>query len=118
MELTQHPQAQEECAILTAVQRLVESNYVNGIPRHHLPSARNVQFEEGASMFFIVDFTDFVKLKPVQIHEIYRHRNILVRNIPERGFDWSLETLSEVGALKRPREIQGLSELPKNWLFH
>jgi hypothetical protein len=100
-----------------AVQGLVESNYVNGIPHHHLPSARNVQFEPGALMFFIVDFADFVKLTPHQIQEIYSQRNIVVRNIPERRFDWSLETLSEVGALKRPREIQGLSELQMKLVF-
>jgi hypothetical protein len=59
-------------------------------------------------MFFIIDFTDFAKLTPHQIQEIYRHRNIVVRNVPERRFEWSLETLSELGALKRTREIQGL----------
>ncbi len=93
---------------MAAVQQLVESNYVQGQPRHHLPSASRVKLEPGASMFFIVEYSEFCKLSPQDIQEIYRHRNIVIRNVPQRQFDWSLETLSEVGgALKEPRDIQG-----------
>jgi hypothetical protein len=65
-------------------------------------------------MFFIADYADLAKLTAPQIQEIYCHRNIVVRNAPERQFEWSLETLSELGALKRTREVQGLSLVHHN----
>lgn len=65
-------------------------------------------------MFFIVEFADFVKLTPQTIQDIYRKRNIVIRNVPQRSFEWSLDTLSEVGALNHPREVQGMCLLKCN----
>lgn len=104
--------AQVEYQILRNVQELVESNYINGIPRHHLPSARTLKKEEGASIFFIADAADFVKLDTEVIQEIFRDRHIIVRNNAQRDFEWSLETLSLVGGLYQSRDIQGL------WFMH
>jgi len=85
----------------------VEANYVEGKPRHHLPAARNIEYEPGSSMFFIVDHADYAKLKPQVVQEIYRHRNIVIRNAPQRTFNWSPETLGLVGSCQDVREIQG-----------
>jgi hypothetical protein len=89
------------------VQRLVEANYVGGRPRHHLPSAHNPELEDGASIFFIVDHVQFSKMTAREIQAIARHRNIIVRNVPQRHFEWDHETLSEFGDLSRIRDIQG-----------
>jgi len=99
--------AQVEYEILQRVQNLVESHYVDGRPRHHLPSARSLVREPGASMFFIVEFADFVKMSTQTIQDVFRHRNIIVRNFPQRRFEWSLDTLSLVGELYQGRDIQG-----------
>ena len=88
------------------MQDLVEADYVNGRPRHHLACSRNPNLEDGASIFFIVEHVDFAKMSARQIQDIARHRHIVVRNIPQPKYEWNSETLSEFGDLRLPREIQ------------
>ena len=99
-------------AVLQNVQELVESHYVNGRPRHHLPAARDPQYTPGCSMFFIVDFVDFMKMPAAQIHIIARDRHIVVENVPQEDFSWSRESLSRFGLLSQLREIQGKCPVP------
>lgn len=101
-------QAADEYEILGRVHALVEADYVNGRPRHHLESARNIEFTPGASCFFIIDYTDFRRLPAAAVQDVLRDRNILIQNFPQREFDWSLDTLEELGALDQPRDIQGM----------
>lgn len=108
-------QAKDEYEILERVHTLVEADYVNGRPRHHLESARNVEFSPGASCFFIIDYNDFQQLSATTVQDIVRHRSILIQNFPQREFNWSLDTLEELGALEQSRDIQGMvisSRLP------
>jgi hypothetical protein len=100
-------QAETEFAVLKNVQELVESNYVNGRPRHHLPAARQIPFTPNSSIFFIVEYPDFMKMSAQEIHLVARTRNIVVRNIPQEDFTWSRETLMRLGHLEQNREIQG-----------
>jgi hypothetical protein len=88
------------------VQKLVEANYVNGRPRHHLPSARSIEPLPDSSTFFIIEHDDFIRLSPDTIQAIARDRDIVVQHVPQREFDWSLATLSEVGNLDQARDIQ------------
>jgi hypothetical protein len=101
-------QATDEYDILERVHALVEADYVNGRPRHHLESARNVEFISGASCFFIIDYNDFRRLSATTVQDIVRHRSILIQNFPQREFSWSLDTLEELGALDQSRDIQGM----------
>jgi hypothetical protein len=100
-------QAENEYEILNNVQKLVEANYVDGKPRHHLPSARSLDPQPDSSTFFLIDHKDFTLLSAEAKQAIVRNRNVVVQNIPQRKFDWSLETLSEIGGLDQPRDIQG-----------
>jgi hypothetical protein len=102
-------QADDEYEILGLVHELVESNYFEGKPLHHLPSAHNVTLEPGALVFFIVEYTDFITFSTQTIQDMAWHRHIIIRNVPQPTFEWSLETLSKIGALNQPREIQGKS---------
>ena len=101
--------ARLEYDVLRNVQTLVEANYVNGRPRHHQESARNATLQEGASVFFIVEHSELEKMSAQEIQDVSRDRNILVRNAPQRRFEWNEETLSEFGDVTQPREIQGES---------
>ena len=101
-------QADLEISVLHRVQKLVERNYVDGHPHHHLPAARDTNYTPGSSVFFIVDFVDFMKLPPFLIHRILRDRHIVVQNIPQEDFSWSLDTFSRFGSLAHRREIQGM----------
>lgn len=107
-------QAPDEYEILQRVHALVESDYVEGKPRHHLPSARNVEYTPGASCFFIVDYNDFQQLPAATVQAILRHRNILIQNVPQPEFDWSLDTLRELGSVDQSRDIQGIFFLLHN----
>jgi len=66
-------QAETEYDCLSNVQALVEANYVDGRPTHHLPSARKVDLEPGASIFFVVDYKDYMKHSNHQIQQITWH---------------------------------------------
>ena len=98
--------------VLKNVQELVESNYIQGRPRHHLPEAQQIKLDPkspNSSIFFVSDYTDFMKLSAEDIHRIARHRNIVVRSVPQDNFTWSRETLLKLGNLSQKREIQGKS---------
>jgi hypothetical protein len=101
-------QAKTEFGVLKNVQALVESNYVKGRPRHHLPAARQVPFTPNSSIFFIVDYPDFMKMSSRDIHLIARTRHIVVEHVPQEEFTWSRETLLRLGNLTQNREIQGI----------
>jgi hypothetical protein len=100
--------AQVEYEILTRVQKLVESNYVDGRPKHHLASARNPEMEPNSSIFFITEFADITQMPTQMIQDIFRKRSIVIRDGPQRRFRWSPETLSLIGGLYQSRDIQGL----------
>jgi hypothetical protein len=97
-----------EKPVLKNVQELIESNYINGRPRHHLPSARDPNYTEGCSVFFIIDFPDFMRFLASKIHEIARKRHIVVENVPQEDFAWCRAMLSRFGNLSQLREIQGM----------
>lgn len=101
-------QAADECEILDRVHNLIEADYVNGKPRHHLASARNIEYDPAASCFFLIDHNEFQQLPASTIQEIIRHRTILIQNVPKPEFKWSLDALGELGALDMSRDIQGI----------
>jgi hypothetical protein len=107
-----YTQAKEEMAVLQNVQELVESHYVNGRPCHHLPAARDPKFTPGCSVFFIVDFVDFMKMPATDIHVIVCDWHIVIENVPQEDFSWSRESLSQFGLLSQLREIQGKCPVP------
>jgi hypothetical protein len=47
-------------------------------------------------------------MSPHQIQFVARTRHIVVQNVPQRHFEWSYETFSELGSLDQPRDIQGI----------
>jgi hypothetical protein len=98
-----------ETGILQEVHKLVEANYINGRPKHHLQAAYNVKHEDGASVFFIVSYEDFMKMSSSDINHIARRRHILVRGIPQEKFKWGREALAHTGSLTQQRDVQGKS---------
>ena len=94
--------------MLKNVQTLVEKSYVDGKPKHHHHTARDVDYTPGSSIFFITDHARFMKLSSGDIQRIAKHRHIVVQNIPQEDFDWSRNTLAKLGDLEQLREIQGM----------
>ena len=97
--------------VLKNVQELIEKNYVNNRPRHHLPAARDPVYQQGSSLFFVIDFPAFNDLEPSDILAIARHRHIVVENVPQKKFMWDRKTLAKLGDLDQLRQIQGMSSL-------
>jgi hypothetical protein len=101
-------QSDLEIPILQRVQKLIENSYVDGRPLHHLPAAYDTNYTPGSSAFFITDNKDYAKFARPMIPQIARHRHIVVRNIPQEEFPWSLDSFSRFGLLTQRREIQGM----------
>jgi hypothetical protein len=97
--------------VLKSVQELIERNYVDNCPRHHLPAARNLEFEKGSSIFCVMDFAAFDDLSASEILAIARHRHIVVENVPQKNFSWDRKTLARLGNLTQLRQIQGMIAL-------
>jgi predicted membrane-bound dolichyl-phosphate-mannose-protein mannosyltransferase len=76
----------------------------------HLPSARDKVFHPNdptQSMFFVVEFGDFLKMSDCEIQEVFAHRNILVVNYPVPTAEFSEESLSRLRDLSSMIEVQG-----------
>jgi hypothetical protein len=98
----------EEVQALQIIHSLVINNYVNGHPRHHLPTARQKIFQPDSSMFFIVKFDDYISLSGTEVQDIFQNRHIVVTNIPSRRYPWSRNTLAMLGSLTQDRDIHGI----------
>lgn len=64
--------------------RMVESKYVGGRPPHWQQAASQTALEGGTSSIFVVAQRDFVKMDPLEIREVHRHRHILVTDVDSR----------------------------------
>jgi hypothetical protein len=90
----------------------VEKLYHNHRPRHHLPSARDLEWhpdDPTQSSVFVTDFVDFDEMEPATIQDIFRHRHILVLNMPFKGTKFSLAALSQLRDIQTPIQMQGES---------
>ena len=74
------------------MQELIEQNYIDNRPRHHLPAARDPEYQEGSSVFFIIDSKAYDDLSTSDILAIARHRHIVVENVPQKKFMWDRKT--------------------------
>jgi hypothetical protein len=88
------------------VQASVEANYVDGRPRHHLPSAQDIAPQEFGSIFFIVSHDAFIKMAAQDIQHIARDRHILIQNVPQPQYEWGRQSLALAGSLIQPRDVQ------------
>jgi hypothetical protein len=91
------------------MQESIESNYVDGRPLHHLPSARFSAVDTAAaqSSIFVVGYSDFMKLPPATIQEIFSHRHIMVLGTPLQDEGFNLDTLDQFANIEQIISIQG-----------
>jgi hypothetical protein len=89
----------------------VEAGYVDGKPRHHLPSAREEIFDPSntdQSSIFVVEHEKFTTMSPQLIQQIFHHRHILVLNVTSNiGGEFTFYALSQLGSMHKIREMQG-----------
>jgi hypothetical protein len=103
-------QAELEYGILSDIQTMVKSGFIDGIPPHHQPSARLQEYDENGSSIFVSDWEDFRKLTAAEVQAIFRNRHILVRNGPVEKVDFTLDSLEMLGSVSRPVCLQGKSQ--------
>jgi hypothetical protein len=94
---------------LKEIQAAIQSRVVNGKPPHRHPSARRIEYDPKGSSIYIADWTEFSKLTPLQVQDIFRHRHILIRNAPVEQAEFTLEGLEMLGSVRRQVSLQGLS---------
>jgi hypothetical protein len=86
---------------------MVEEGYVNGMPKHRLPSAHSKEYDPAASAVFVVEWAEFEKLSKPQVQDIFRHRHILVINSPTSTLNFDEVGLSTLSALDQRCFFQG-----------
>jgi hypothetical protein len=85
---------------------MIESQYVNGLPLHRLPNARDKLATEGSDIF-IVEHSEFENMDPKEIQDIFRRRHILVINVPGKPMQFDRKGLSTIGPFKKQVPMQG-----------
>ena len=92
------------------IQASCQGLYKDGKPLHHLDSARSVEFnpkDRGVSSIFVVDATDFKRMAPRQVQQIFRERHILVLGVDPEAMKFDLAGLGSMGCLNATRQVQG-----------
>jgi hypothetical protein len=100
-------QAPVEHALLKETYELVQASYIDGVPPHRHPSAREVTYDPAASCVFVVEWHRFKSMNASTIQEIFRHRHILVLNSPIETVEFDREGLETLGSLSSIRSVQG-----------
>jgi hypothetical protein len=96
----------------------LESSIPEGRPRFHDPSARSLNYDPEGSSIFIVDYSTFLSMHPSQIQKVFRHRHVLVSNVPTEKMEFDLEGLSSIGSLSKPISIQGnMNPTTSSWFI-
>ena len=93
------------------IQESVEAGYVNGLPKHHLPSAFDVDVQPGSSCIFVCSYAQYVGLSTPTLQKIFRHRHILITNAPVSGIRFNINGLQTIGDVHEPRSIQSKREI-------
>ncbi|KDQ61750.1 hypothetical protein JAAARDRAFT_55087 [Jaapia argillacea MUCL 33604] len=106
--------AEHEYALAQQISSSVQSRFINGIPLHFMPLARNRSLDESqldsTSTIYVVDYVDFLRLETADLHHIFASRHILVRGHPIMDeYSWSPASLSRLGGWDKPVVMQDLS---------
>lgn len=104
MEFRSYKQSDHDT--IRAIQASAENGYVDGIPKHHLPSAFNTDLEEGASCIFVCDYARYIQMTIHDLHKVIRERHILITGVPTAGIKFNLNGLQTIGDIHKPRSIQ------------
>jgi hypothetical protein len=86
---------------------MIRSSYIDGVPPHRLPSAREQMYDPHASCVFVVEWNIFKSMDAATIQGIFRHRHILVLNSPVETVEFDREGLETLGSLSSIRSVQG-----------
>jgi hypothetical protein len=66
-----------------------------------------MDYDPDGSSIFLADYSTFLSMSAAQIQDVFRHRHILVSDVPTEKMEFDLEGLSSLGSLSRPVSIQG-----------
>ena len=100
--------AKIEHELLRRTMEIVERNYKDNLPPHHLPEAQKITFSNQCSRIFVTNPKKLHKLTPTQVQDIFRHRHILIVGLESPNSRFDREALSRLGSLTALRCIQGM----------
>ena len=105
--LTVKLQAAVEHRLLAEVFEMVQANYVQGRPLHHLPTARSKTYDPSGSSIFVTPWASFKAMSVKEIQDVFRHRHILVLDAPVEQVKFDRDGLETLGSLHLSRTVQG-----------
>lgn len=75
-------QAEFDIPLVEKAVRMVKSKFdKDGRPPHWQPAASETALGESSSSIFVVDHHRLLKMSPMEIREVHRHRHILVTGV-------------------------------------
>lgn len=88
-----------------------QTRYEDGMPLHALGPAQFIiplqVSSPSTSDVFVVQYGDFTTLSGQDIQAVFRHRHIMVLNVPAASWAFNLEDLYRIGDLDTEVEMQG-----------
>jgi hypothetical protein len=105
-------QASIENILLSEIYASVRTHYHDGIPLHHLPSASNPDLNDVAdrasrSSIFVIPYLEFITTSAPKLQQIFRHRHILVSDVPNPPEEFNEYNIAALGGYERLRNVQG-----------
>jgi hypothetical protein len=89
----------DDAETLKILEERIQADFINGIPPHLQPNAKNPEFEPGSSQsrIFVASHSEFSNLHARDVQRILRQRVILVHgNTFEHNYGWDLESFGRL----------------------
>jgi hypothetical protein len=96
-----------EHKLLRETYQNVRESFVDGLPKHRLPSAQDIELTKGCSSIFVVEWSKFKTMSTLEIQRVFSQRHILVLNAPVETVNFDREGLGTIGSLTTTCEVQG-----------
>src|SRR5919109_548589 len=106
-------EARVDFALLKGILNSVEQGFLkNGHPCHHHPSAQEVAHSKKTRSHIFVTSPELLRsLTSVEIQEVFRDRHIVIPALRPSDTVFNRRSLSKLGNLMAPRDIQGKSPI-------
>lgn len=95
---------------LRRLESRVQDGFVDGLPPHLLPSARDLAYaaDSGQSRFFVSPHSEYITLTPREIMGVLRHRHIIVHGHPFNDhYGWNLDSFARLYDVDRLTTVHG-----------
>ena len=100
----------DDTETLRKLEERIQADFINGLPPHLQPNARNTAYGPGSdqSRIFVASHSDFNCLRDVDVQRILQKRLILVHGNPfDYSYGWDLSSFGRLYDVDKKTTIQG-----------